>query len=377
VITFVTSTLSTTLARFSAIYTAADNQAGLVALSKWAHRWAWIIGTGLMIIGVLSSPALASFFNAASPVPFMILSVGLPFYIVQAIDRGMLQGQTRFNRLSLSYQAEMWVRLAVGIVLVALGFAVNGATVGITLSLIATWLVARTATPKVASADDRQLSPSERQAIIVYAGPVLVGLISQILINNSDVLIVRRFFTPEQAGQYAALALIGRMVFFATWSVVTVMFPIVAQRHERGENHRPLLWDGMGLVGVVSGGILLATIIAPDLIVSILFGSAYAAIAPLLSLYALATALYALSNVVINYRLSTGKGDGTWFVLVASLAQVIGLWIWHPTLTDVVLIQIVIMATLLVSLLIWDALLERQQRGAAQPIKANVPPATT
>lgn len=57
----------------------------------------------------------------------MILAVGLPVYFAQGVDRGVLQGQTRFGLLSLSYQAEMWARLLLAVLLVALGGTVNGA----------------------------------------------------------------------------------------------------------------------------------------------------------------------------------------------------------------------------------------------------------
>ena len=83
---------------------------------------------------------------------------------------------------------------------------------------------------------------------------MLVAQLGQILINNSDVLIVRHFFPAEAAGYYAALALTGRIVFFATWSVVTAMFPIVAQRHRRGEAHRSLLFVSLGVVLVSLAG---------------------------------------------------------------------------------------------------------------------------
>ena len=67
----------------------------------------------------------------------MILGLALPVYLVQGVDRGVLQGQTRFSLLSASYQAEMWVRLVAALVLVGIGWAVNGAVGAISLSLVA------------------------------------------------------------------------------------------------------------------------------------------------------------------------------------------------------------------------------------------------
>lgn len=363
-ITFVTVTFQLTAAKFAAVHSADNDAQKLAGVRRFLVRWGWGLGLALAALLGFGAPFWQQFFHTASPWPFVILAVGLPIYFAQGVDRGVLQGTTRFGLLAVSYQAEMWVRLAVAIVLVGLGWSVNGAVGGITASFLATWLVARRA--KAAMPAAGALPRSHKSAVAAFAGPVIVAHVSQILINNSDILIVKRFFEAEEAGLYAALALIGRIVFFATWSVVTVLFPIVAQKHQKGEPHRHLLVVSLGLVALVSGGILGASLLFPGWIVNVLFGEAYLSIAPLLWLYALATTIYALANVVITYRLSIGQGTGSWIAVGGGLAQVIGLWFFHATLREVVIAQIIMMSSMLVLLLLWDSVLairERQQKS--------------
>jgi O-antigen/teichoic acid export membrane protein len=187
-----------------------------------------------------------------------------------------------------------------------------------------------------------------------FTGSASAALIGQILINNSDILIVKHFFAATDAGQYAALALIGRVVFFATWSVVAVMFPIVAQRHHKNEPHHHLLLFSLGLVAAVSLVILAATLLFPAMIVTILFGVAYLSIAPLLWLYAITTMLYALANVFIHYRLSLNNSFGSWLAVLAGSAQIISLWMFHQSLLQVVVVQLYLMLALLSLLLAWE-----------------------
>lgn len=363
VITLITATLQTVSAKFAAIHAADEDMQAMSTLRRWLGQWSWVVGLGFSVLLAVSSPWLARFFQMSSPWPFVILAAGLPLYFAQGVDRGILQGQIRFGALSASYQAEMWVRLAAGIGLVLMGFAVNGAVAGLTLSFIGTWIVAlqaRKGLPKALPIGDK-----ERRAVLLFAWPVGMALVGQILINNSDILIVKRFFEPEVAGHYAALALIGRIVFFATWSVVTALFPIVAQRHQRGEPHRPLLFVSLGLVLGVSGAIILASVFLPELIVGVLFGEAYLVVAPLLWLYAVATAFYALSNVVINYRLSIGNNEGSYVAVVGGIAQVLGVWLFHDSLAQVVMVQIYVMGSMTAVLLLWDLWLAWRQRNAA------------
>ena len=373
-LTFITAGFQQTAAKFAAIYSTQQDGAQLFILRRWLNRRSWVIGAICWLIMGVGAFFWQGFFHTQSPWIFVIFAFGLPVYFVQGIDRGLLQGQTRFGMLAVTYQVEMWVRLLIGLLLVALGWSAQGAVWGLTLSLVATWWVSNWAlrnlrgTATAATAPVAQpelaLSPTQRQAFLTFALPVLMAETSLILINNSDVLIVKRFFDSVSAGQYAALALIGRIVFFATWSVVITMFPLVAQRQQRGEPHRQLLWTGLGMVLGVSVLIVATTALIPGPIVQILFGAEYLGIAGLLWRYAVATALFALANVLINYRLALGNRAGTIFALAAGILQVVTLLFFHTTLAQVVMIQIILMAGLLLLLFTWELVEQRKEHTA-------------
>ena len=353
ILTFATSALSTTVAQFTATYTAQGNVEQVAALRRWGERCACVVGIVLFLMLAVSSPFLASLFHMHSLESFIILGCGLPLFFLLAIERGILQGQVNFRQLALSQQAEMWVRLLSALLFVALGWSVNGAVGGVVLSFVASWYVARRI-KRSSSVQTQLFNRAEQARFLRYIGPVVLGLLGQILINNSDILLVKHFFPSQDAGQYAALALIGRMVFFATWSVVMVMFPLVTRRQQKGEKHRSLLWCSLGIVALVSGCIILASLLLPGFVVNMLFGKQYLSIAPLLWVYALATAFYALANVIVTYHLSLGNGKGNYLVLLAGVAQVVGLYYCHTTLLLVVLVQVYIMAGLLLLLAIGD-----------------------
>jgi O-antigen/teichoic acid export membrane protein len=137
--------------------------------------------------------------------------------------------------------------------------------------------------------------------------------------------------------------LIGRIVFFATWSVVMVLLPSVAQRQEQGLPHRHLLWLSLGLVGAASVAVVGACFFGGEWVLQILFGEQYLGVAPLLWLYALATTLFALANVFITYDLSLGRHGGSYVALLAGCVQIAALLLFHATLAQVVGIQIIVM----------------------------------
>lgn len=351
IVIFATATLQTITARYTALHTSENDLLQISALRQTMLRWAWIFGGVLFGVFGVGAPFWQGFFHTQSWWPFVIFAVGLPFYLAQGVDRGVLQGQTRFVELAASYQAEMWVRLGAGVGFALLGWGVNGAVAGIALSFVATWGVASRAGRVLPSA--RPLPFQSQKELLVYSSGVTGAYLGQILINNSDILVVKHFFSSYAAGEYASLALIGRVIFFATWAVVTTLFPIVARRHKEGKPHRHLLGLSLGGVVVISGTAIGATWLFPEWIVRTLFGEAYLGIAPLLWLYGVATALYALGNVVINYFLSLGQGRYAMVAVVAGVAQVIGLWVWHGSLAQVVGVQVLLMAGMFLLVMGW------------------------
>ncbi len=362
IVLFITATIQMIAARYSAISTSDNDYESIISLRKILLQWAWGLGLAFTAVFGFGAPLWQRFFHTQSYLPFVIFGIGLPFYLAQSVDRGILQGQTRFSELAVSYQVEMWVRLLAGIGLVAIGGGVVGAAGGLTLSFIATWLFARRA--RFGLPEPRHTQSIEHKKLLMFSGWVSISYLSQILINNSDIIVIKHFFPPDEAGQYAALALIGRVVFFITWSVVTTLFPIVAQRHQNGQTHRHLLGVGLLLVLVASVGVITITYYFPNLIVGVLFGQAYLEIAPFLWLYAVATSLYALANVIVNYHLSIGIGKTTIMALSAGILQVFCLWYWHDSLQQVVIIQIILMAGLLFILLVrasWLIIKEKLQ----------------
>lgn len=348
-VTFITVTFQLTAVKFTATYIATNEIVKLHAFRVWCIRLALIFGFTVMLLLVLGSGFWQQFFQTESIWPFIILGVGIPVYFVLGVDRGIQQGQTAFRQLAISYQVEMWVRLLGGVLFVYLGWGVNGAVVAITLSFFASWYVVKSPTVQVQTSI---LTRENRQAILAFSAPVVGLHVSQILINNSDVFIVKRFFEAEVAGHYAALALMGRIVFFATWSVVTLFLPLVTQKFARQEPHRHLLWGALAAVGGISLCLIMFAKFWPDFIVLSLFGSAYASIAPMLWLYAVATSLYAVANVIVNYYLAINQYMATYLAVLVGFCQVACLTIWHESIHQVLWVQIALMSGFVISLLL-------------------------
>ena len=344
-----------TSAKYVAEYLVENKQAELYNFLHWFKKLSVVVGIGLATLLISLSIFWKDFFQMRSSLLFIIFGVGMPFYLLMSVNRGVLQGQNNYRKLAITFQVEMWTRLILSIVLVKIGYGVNGVAWGLTLSIFASWFVSNPSIEKFITI------PFSNQKIISFFFIVLIYECSQILINNSDTILVKHFFSPTDAGLYAALALIGRIVYFGTWTVVTMLFPLVIKLEKEGKDHAKYFLGGLCVVGGIAGVIIIACYVMPELIVNILFGEKYISIAPLLWLYALATALFALVNVFVYYNMSLDRRLPVWLTIAGGVLQILLIYAFHHTFEQVIQIQIYLMSGLLLTMIFYQFFVKKKQ----------------
>lgn len=340
-ISFIALAFQLTAAKYIAIFESDINQQLSGAFIRWLRSKAFIVGSVLMVFVLIFSGFWQDFFQTSSYLPFIIVGLGLPVYLLMSVNRGVLQGLLNYKKLAFNYQYEMWVRLFISIALVYAGYRIIGVAVGLTLSLVITWWFSRVFFQK-----PNQENSIDYKDITKFLLIILAYECSQILINNSDIILVKHFYPPFEAGLYAALALVGRIVYFGTWTVVTMLFPIVIKLEKEGKSHSKFFFGGLGLVALMATAIVGFCYFFPDFMVSILFGKNYLSIAPLLWQYAIATALFACSNVFVYYHLSLDHHQPVWITIIAGIAQIVLISMYHQDFQQVISVQILLMSVL-------------------------------
>jgi len=348
-VTAIAVSLQLIAARFAGIHVVSGEAKQTRLLARSLERWAF--GTGVLLAVVLAAgaPMWAAFFNSASAWPFVILGVGMPAYLVQAVGRGVLQGQLAFRPLAGTFVKEMIVRVVLGVALVWAGFGVIGATIALSASFIATWFVVRLALGWDRN-EDTERQPIGRD-VINYAGPVGVLLLGQIIVNNGDVLISKQGLEPTTAGVYAAIALVGRAVFFLSWSVATTLFPAAAQRDEAGEKSNGLLHGGLAAVAVLGVCAVVGARLLGGTVLGRVFGAAYADVSRQLALYALATAVFAMANLVVSHYLALGELREALIMLGGAGLQTVLLLTADKSIDSLITAQVIAMSILFVAVL--------------------------
>jgi O-antigen/teichoic acid export membrane protein len=167
---------------------------------------------------------------------------------------------------------------------------------------------------------------------------------------SADVLLVKHFFAPGLAGEYAAVVALSRALYYAATGVAIVLFPKVIFRESRGTSGSPLVWLSVGLV--IAGGVvgLVVFTLASSFFLSAFAGQAYIAGAAYLPWYAIGMTLLGAAAVLIATHQSAGRRDFLAILIPLAALEPIAILFLHRSLTQVVQVVDICMLALVVGL---------------------------
>lgn len=344
----ITLSFQVVCAKYVAKTSSPDDKASVFAS---LHQRAWLAGIAIGLLLFVGKHLLTRYLNLPDPVLISLLALGTAFYVPLGVRRGYVQGVHAFGPLALNFMLEGVVRLVGASILIALGLGVQGAVLASVLAVIVAYFAALPS-PSVTSFRLRGISIpflEGLQAIIFFSG--------QTVINNFDIVLVKHFFPPDQAGIYAAVALVGRLVNMCAWSVVNTMFPVSAGAAGDDREGSSVLFTSLSLVLVILAVLIGGLWLIPNFLWKVLFGAHfelahYGGLAGLLILYAITTGIYSLSSVIITYEMSRKIANTSWMQLAFSAALALGIYLFHHTLHQVIVVQLLLMIVLLMVLMI-------------------------
>ncbi len=358
VLAFMGVAIQMTAAKLSASQT---QQSFLSWLTKKVNMLSWASA----IILVLLSPLLSSFFKFNHFAPFLVLAIGVPAYFSLCFYRGVLQGKQDFSPFAFTFIIETATRLVATILIIYWladqEYIITYLAVCFLISFISSAIYARYKGVFVKASPD--VAQTDLKPILWFVAFMALYEMSQIIISHSDVFLAKHFLSDVEAGQYASISLIGRMIYYGTWTFVMLLFPKVIAAKEEGKDPSKLLTLVSGIVLIIGLCATGFTYFFGEELIQVLFGASYLESAKHLYTYAAATTLFALGNVIVYYYLSLEKYTPVWLALLFGIGQIISIWNMHGTIHEIIYVQILLMGTLFVSLIAYHIYIHSTEKS--------------
>lgn len=331
--------VSLVIIKFSALLYAKKDYIALASFIRLLFYYLGLLSLGLILLFGLASPFIYDFLKLDSFGPLIILALSIGLAFTGSVGGSVLRGIQHFAQSSGSSLFGAIIKI-IALLVFTLPFwpmsAVTGAMLSVPASAIMMILldvfflrdILGQYNPK-----KPKLPHFKWRDVLIYSIPATMAVLGITMLNSVDVILARNYLSPEASGDYAALATLGKIIFFATSAIPMAMFPIVSARHAVNEPHRKMLFASFGVVILMSLVAFGFYQFFPEFIINLLIGEKFLTIAPFLGKFALIMGMYSLINVLVNYYLSIQKYTLSILPILASLA-LIGMLSYKPSTVE-------------------------------------------
>ncbi|MFA5644683.1 MAG: oligosaccharide flippase family protein [Patescibacteria group bacterium] len=332
-----TAAINTVITKETALL-AAKHPEEIEALRKKASRRFFLFGLFIFTLVVIFIRPLNALFKISEGKILIIASLNLLYVFPLVINRAVLRGQQDFFALALNTFFDAFSRLFFILLFVVLWSAgLNGAAwavglTGVLAFFISFYQIKRLKLPVAPTGFQVSWRRLWRYSFLVLWFMTLTQFF-----YNFDMLFVKSFFRPEEAGLYGALLTIGRIIYFIGGVVPAVMFPVIANLKEDDSLRRYfVLGKSLLLLVAITLPAYLLISWQPEFIIKVIVGSKYLSLAPYLGSFSLVMIFLTLINILANYFLALASRWSLVILSLTAILEIVFLSLGHHNFKEVI-----------------------------------------
>lgn len=364
-ITTVSSLLSgwitPTAVHFAASYFAKEDMSSIRGLYLKITKISFVIGLFTFSIFFLFREQISSFFNISDSYLIVLINLSVFLGIMNIANMALLQAKLAFKFTSIINLIGSFLRLILGITAVLFGYMIGGVMWAFVISTLVPYLLTFI---QLKFIFNKGISVPHISVIklMSYGVPAAISLYGLGSLINTDIILVKHFFDPKNAGIYSGLALIGKVIFFFSAPIASVMFPIITQKHAKNENFRTIFKLSILLVLIPSLGFTISYFLFPEFMIRFfLKKDEYLTIAPILGFFGLFITMYSIVSVFVSFYLSIRKTIVYIPIIICALLQAGLIWFFHSTFLTIIFISLGCTSLLLIVLLLYYVKLSKEK----------------
>ena len=295
------------------------------------------VGTGMLVV---LSPLVGSYLHFQSSVPVVLLAIWVLPAIVGAVLQGVLMGRLRFSVVAVAAVVGGIIgRLVFGVLLIELGYGLDGAVVASVLSqVVVTCILLVPLMPEVVHSKVKELGIGLRSGI-----HSILALGGYWVLATEDTVLARHFLPAKEAGLYASASTAGRIALLLPTAIGMLAFPRFARDKGAGRLTRSTIrWSfpATTVLGFISAAILL---IVPSLVIGVLFGNSYQGAQSAVRILGVEAAGLGILALLTYLHLARDSLDSLYPWLGAAVAFV-GIELFHGSAVSVAFVMLVAVA---------------------------------
>lgn len=347
------ASLNTIIVKFATVYHAKNQIEKLKPLYIKFLKFILCLSFFIFLLFAVLSIPISNFLRLDNVWYVVLAGVTVAAFYLNVLNGAFLQSLLKFSFISLVTSVSGLIKLLVGVALIYLGFRAFGGLWSIFFMTFASFLIGFYPLREMILLKVKNKDISiKTDEIYSFAIPAFVTILSLTAFTSMDVILVKHFFNPQEAGFYAGLSLIGKVIFYFTFPIPMVMFPLLVKRHSTGKNFNSLFYLALILVLLPSLAITVFYFLFPEIVINLFLGGRdYLSVAKYLGFFGLYLTVFSLVNVCVNFFLSLGKTKIAPAVVGSSILQTVLIFFYHNNFYEIIGVSLAVSTALLIFLL--------------------------
>jgi O-antigen/teichoic acid export membrane protein len=323
-----------TLAKLTADLVAAGDLQVVGGLARKVFTYAVAVAAALFAGAIVLREPIAHLVHVSDPLLIPLAALAAAATFVVPIQRGVLQGASRFGDLSLSMLLEAVVRTATIVPLARLAGA-RGGLIAFAISMLLPLIFSALRTSRLWPACGAGSRTIDLRRFARAGFETGSGFLAVTTMLYFDVVLVRHYFDAYDAGLYSAASVVGRAIFTGVAFIPMVLIPKIIHRRVRRVSVRPIAALGIGVTAAAALVAIAIVVAAPQRVITLVSGKAYMSAAPYLLPYAVAVSALAGANVFAAVRVGLHRFGHVVPLAVVAVAEIGAVAVRHSTIGDV------------------------------------------
>lgn len=307
----------------------------------------------ILLFFLLLLPQLSQFFHINDRTILLVTAAIIFFNIIGVINIAFLQAKLSFGFQVFVTNVNTLCKFLFGMLFIWLSLSALGAAYAMLIGAIVAYLISFW--PLKFIFDKKIVTPHiNTKELFRYGLPSVLTLVGLTSLISADIILTKHYFTAHQAGVYAGLSLVGRVIFYLSSPIASVMFPIIVQKHSKKENVTNTFFLSLGLVLAPSLLLTAFYFLFPDFtLLFFLKKKEYLEASKYLGLFGIFISLYCALTIISNFYLSIRKTKIYIPIFLGAILQVLLICFYHQTFLHVIYISLGITFLLIIGLLLY------------------------
>lgn len=324
----------------SAFLTGKSDAVGAYSYWKYMRKYSWIVASAITLIWILLSPFLTTYFNADNILLFFLFGLVFLVSFALSVDQAFLSGKLLFGLLALVTIFEPILKNVLAYLAITLGYqdyAYAVIPISALFTFILGWVLVLIVTRKDKKNVTKKANSYKFPAKLFFTS-LATGL-SAVAFLSFDVILAAHFLSPTEAGKYALISLVGKMIYFMGAFAIPFIVPLVSRNEGKGiDTSNVFRLSLLATTGLTLVGFGLFALLG-NITLPVIFGEKVTEILPYLITFSFGMVCFSIARVYVAYYLAKKLFTLPLISFAVTIAQIVLLFNFHTSINQFVIVM--------------------------------------